>query len=532
VGDRIGTRKAFDITSDGTVNIDFSHVVENPLINGIEIVDLDAPPGPQPVSSSDLLGERTFDGSTLGSDTEVATSGADWSQAAGAFYVNGRVYAGLSDGGLYRWSFDGTNLGPRVDVLEQGNYVYGRTWTSFTDVTGMFWSDGKLFYTRSGDAHLFYRYFSPDSELVGSIQYVASGPGVDALDWTQVEGLTEAGGELLWAATDGTLHRLDFADGAPVQGTDAAISGPGIDGRDWRTNAMFMLPQQAPDTTAPSVPGIPLGTSHTNDSIDLTWTASTDDRSTSLTYRIYQDGGTSPIGQVVSDSTGTVSYTDTGLASGSVHTYSVDAVDGAGNPSAKSQESISITVLTGTPPIFTDSFNTGDFSAWTGNTRLTIDGSQGGTAAPSARQNTTSQSAFAYRTLPGGPYTTICASTAVRVTSQGSAGVDLFRLRTAGNGAIVKAFLTTAGRLSIRSDFAATQKVSSVSMPAGWHMVELCGQVATSGTWDLTLDGSPVITAWSANTGTVGVGRIQIGNSSKKTTTINWDDVVVDQTPG
>ncbi len=46
VGNKIGTMKAFNITSDGNVNIDFSHVVENPLINGIEIVDTDAPPVP------------------------------------------------------------------------------------------------------------------------------------------------------------------------------------------------------------------------------------------------------------------------------------------------------------------------------------------------------------------------------------------------------------------------------------------------------------------------------------------------------
>ena len=37
VGDRVGTMKNFNVTSDGNVNIDLSHVVENPLVNGIEI---------------------------------------------------------------------------------------------------------------------------------------------------------------------------------------------------------------------------------------------------------------------------------------------------------------------------------------------------------------------------------------------------------------------------------------------------------------------------------------------------------------
>jgi hypothetical protein len=43
VGNRVGTMKSFNVTSDGIVDIDFSHVLENPLINGIEIIDNDVP---------------------------------------------------------------------------------------------------------------------------------------------------------------------------------------------------------------------------------------------------------------------------------------------------------------------------------------------------------------------------------------------------------------------------------------------------------------------------------------------------------
>jgi hypothetical protein len=43
VGNQVGTMKTFDITSDGNVDIDFSHVLENPLINGIEIIDNEVP---------------------------------------------------------------------------------------------------------------------------------------------------------------------------------------------------------------------------------------------------------------------------------------------------------------------------------------------------------------------------------------------------------------------------------------------------------------------------------------------------------
>ena len=58
VGDRVGTMKAFNMTSDGNVNIDFSHVIENPLINGIEIIDTDV--APPPSAGIDFLARRTL----------------------------------------------------------------------------------------------------------------------------------------------------------------------------------------------------------------------------------------------------------------------------------------------------------------------------------------------------------------------------------------------------------------------------------------------------------------------------------------
>ncbi len=79
---------------------------------------------------------------------------------------------------------------------------------------------------------------------------------------------------------------------------------------------------QEPDTTAPVKPAAPTGTSNTTDSIDVTWTATTDNRPGTITYRLYRDGGTTP----VFEGTG-LTYTDTGLTAGSVHTYKVEAED-------------------------------------------------------------------------------------------------------------------------------------------------------------------------------------------------------------
>ena len=108
----------------------------------------------------------------------------------------------------------------------------------------------------------------------------------------------------------------------------------------------------------------------------------------------------------------------------------------------------------------------------------------------------------------------------------------LFRLRTAANGPIAKVFANANGVLYARSDASNTQIFSGVALGTGWHAIELCGTVGTSGTWDLYRDGVKIVNAWTANTGTTPIGRVEIGNAQAFTATINFDDIVVDQTPG
>jgi hypothetical protein len=221
---------------------------------------------------------------------------------------------------------------------------------------------------------------------------------------------------------------------------------------------------------------------------------------------------------------------DPGLTPGTSHTYTVDAIDSLNNPSLMSGTSASILVSGGPPPaIFADDFSSGDFSSWDSVTRLTIDGALGSPAAPSARANVTNQSAFAYRDLAS-PTMTACLSLNVNVAS--GTGVDLFRLRSAGNGAVIKVFVHANGTLQIRSDFAGTTRNSNVQVGSGWHSIELCGTVGTTTTWDLIRDGVVIVNDWQADTGTAGVARVQIGDSAAKTFVANFDNVRLDQVAG
>jgi hypothetical protein len=250
--------------------------------------------------------------------------------------------------------------------------------------------------------------------------------------------------------------------------------------------------------------------------------------STDLTYRVFRDGQdpANQIAQIQSSSTTTISVTDTGLWPGSSHTYFVEAADEVGNES-NAVQSAPIPVMSAT---FADDFS-GGLSQWSTVTRISLDVATGSSTAPSALGNTVAQSAFAATDLAT-TLNTVCVSANVNVSNRTST-LDLIRLRTAANGAISKVALDSQGRLLVRSDFASTQFSSGVLLPTGWNHIELCGaNVSGGGAWDLYLNGLKIVNAWVANTGTVPVGRIQIGDTAAKTWTANIDDVIVDTAAG
>jgi chitodextrinase len=99
----------------------------------------------------------------------------------------------------------------------------------------------------------------------------------------------------------------------------------------------------APDTTAPSVPGNLHTTAANGSSISLAWNASTDNVAVTG-YNVYRDG--IKVVTVVA-----TSFTDTGLAMGTTHTYQVAAVDAAGNESTKSSVLTAATLDTAAPTV-------------------------------------------------------------------------------------------------------------------------------------------------------------------------------------
>jgi hypothetical protein len=153
---------------------------------------------------------HSFDGRTLGraEDVTVPRIGRTaWSHVRGAFMLSGRLYAGTDRGTLVTATFDGRHVGPASTIALRGiasSFPVAR-------ITGMFYDAGRLYYTLSGDPRLFYRYFEPQSRVVGALRFVAAGGG-----WRHVRGMTLAGGEIYFATSAGAFKRVAFAGGRVV----------------------------------------------------------------------------------------------------------------------------------------------------------------------------------------------------------------------------------------------------------------------------------------------------------------------------
>ncbi|MEU8188459.1 malectin domain-containing carbohydrate-binding protein [Micromonospora carbonacea] len=252
-GHDIGTMRAFTIVSDGNVDIDFGHVVENPLVNAIEIVKT----GPPPAGTGDEVQTLSYDGaSAVGTPVPVANpDDTDWSSAKGAFWVGGTLFYGMN-GALQRRTFDGTTFGtPSLvdpyhdaywDNVETDSGPAGQTYTGVTsnfyaeiaNVTGMLYTGGRLYYTLSGQNGLFWRWFTPDSGAVGADKFTVAG----VTGFADTGSIFLAGGTLYRVSrSTGALASTAWAGGVPT-GAFTTVSGPAVDGVDWRAKAVFVGP--------------------------------------------------------------------------------------------------------------------------------------------------------------------------------------------------------------------------------------------------------------------------------------------------
>jgi PKD repeat protein len=93
----------------------------------------------------------------------------------------------------------------------------------------------RIYYTMSGNGSLFYRYFTPESSVIGATRFTATGT-VSAMNPGRVRGMFLSGGSIWFGDNNnGNLLRIAFADGV-VSGSPATANTS----VDWRARGMFL----------------------------------------------------------------------------------------------------------------------------------------------------------------------------------------------------------------------------------------------------------------------------------------------------
>lgn len=254
-GDRVGGVRTLALTSDGSVDLTFLHGVQNPLVNGIEILDADAP-APS-TATQDILSSGRYAGSATDPATTpapAAASGNAWSTTRGAFVAGGTLYTAESHGGLSAHPVSGTTYGPARPLELHGLGAFA---VDTQAMTGLFYDNGRIFYTLAGDPNLYSRYFSTEDEIVGAERFVVANSS-GGTDWAKVAGMFLASNTVFTVnGTTGQLNRTPWTPGSPTAATGGSPAGPatpapGADGVNWRARALFAVPAAA--ATPPVTP--------------------------------------------------------------------------------------------------------------------------------------------------------------------------------------------------------------------------------------------------------------------------------------
>jgi PKD repeat protein len=269
-GDQTGTMKTLQIPAGSdTLTVTFNHEVENPLVDGIEVVNADQPAAPP--QALDTFATNTFDPSSgAGSAAAPPPStggGIAWGSVRGAFMLNGRIWYGMSDGNFYYRTWDGGNTfgpamlvdpynDPYLDQFQTGSgQTYRGTATTFyseiPNVTGMFYANRSIYYTLYGDGRLYRRDFSPDTAassistqvtggVISPVENVVTDPSTGGVpNFSDASGMFVANGTLWYSRTDGSLNQATW-NGSTVT-SDGTVDA-NASGTNWAGRALFVSP--------------------------------------------------------------------------------------------------------------------------------------------------------------------------------------------------------------------------------------------------------------------------------------------------
>ena len=203
------------------------------------------------------IDRRTFNGSTFSPAQSVPNGGMITDNIRGSFMLNGNLYIAWANGTFDRRSFDGTTYGTPVAVDTASELTAFTDWTNdIQNMTGLFYDSGRLYFTRNGTGFsgtLFYRYFTPESDVVGAQRLTASPNNVPGINFTEVRGMFLAGVKLYWSVPTGELRSIGWVD-APQSGKPAGTMQPEGSGINWGSPRALFLFQDRDGDGPPATP--------------------------------------------------------------------------------------------------------------------------------------------------------------------------------------------------------------------------------------------------------------------------------------
>lgn len=233
----------------------------------------------------------------------------------GVLWDSTYLYVGVKvlDENLYNDSSD-VYADDSVEIYIDGNYNKGTTYDTFDRQFIKGWNDNDLF-EKSGNT----------AGVLQAWSSITGGYTVEmAIPWSDY-GITPAAD-----VTIGFDVMNNDDDNGGGRESQLAWSGTGTNWTDTSAfgDLILMAEIAGEDTEAPSAPSSLASPSKTNTTVDLTWTASTDNVGVTE-YDIYN--GSTLVGNVMD-----TSYAVTGLSPNAAYTFTVKAKDAAGNVSAAS----------------------------------------------------------------------------------------------------------------------------------------------------------------------------------------------------
>ncbi|MFF5172937.1 hypothetical protein ACFY3U_09920 [Micromonospora sp. NPDC000089] len=189
-----------------------------------------------------------FNGTTLG--TPVATSQPSLTGAGAAFSVGNKLYWSKTDASAPSGSYLDVSIFSAGAVGSPWISSGYNNWFDAAAMTGAFYLDGRMYYTRAGANQLFYRYLEPDGYIVGCTEFTLPSQGVA---WGSVRGMAWVNGKILYGNTDGSLRAVPF-DATAVDGAASVQLAAAGSGVNWSSPTLFFVSGSATSRNRVGVP--------------------------------------------------------------------------------------------------------------------------------------------------------------------------------------------------------------------------------------------------------------------------------------